>query len=118
LEAAAQSGDRRREADPDAPHGPLHDVPARPSIVVFICRDQANAKEFCRAADPVVTAAHAYGGELPGDWPYPARERMFFVAERDVHEGRLDGYALPALPPEVRDQQADGEGRAATARTG
>ena len=27
------------------------------------------------------------GGEYPTEWPYPARESMFFVAERDVHEG-------------------------------
>jgi hypothetical protein len=32
-------------------------------LVVFVCRDRPNAKEFCRAADPLVTAAHAYGGE-------------------------------------------------------
>lgn len=80
-----------------------------PPLVVFICRDQSNAKEFCRAADPVVTAAHAYGGELPSEWPYPARERMYFVAERDVHEGRLAGYALPAHPPDVRVAAADGD---------
>ena len=80
--------------------------------MVFICRDQSNAKEFCRAADPVVTSAHAYGGEWCGEWPHPARERMFFVAERQVHEGRLIGYALPALPPEVRVEQADGDPKA------
>ena len=34
---------------------------------VFVCRDQANAKEFCRAADSGVTAAHAYGGEYASD---------------------------------------------------
>jgi hypothetical protein len=60
-----------------------------PPLVVFVCRDQANAKEFCRAADPLVTAGHAYGGEYPSEWDYPARERMVFVAERDVHEGRI-----------------------------
>src|SRR4051812_864500 len=83
-----------------------------PPLVVFICRDQSNAKEFCRAADPVVTAALAYGGEYPAEWPYPARERMFFVAERDAHEGRLVGYALPTLPPEARVEQADGDAKA------
>jgi hypothetical protein len=80
-----------------------------PPVVVFVCRDQANAKEFCRAADSVVTAAHAYGGEYPSEWSYLGRERMFFVAERDVHDGRAVGYALPALPPEVRLVAADGE---------
>jgi hypothetical protein len=83
-----------------------------PPIVVFICRDQSNAKEFCRAADPVVTAAHAYGGEYRAEWGYPSRERMFFVAERDVHAGTLVGYALPELPPEVRVVQSDGNSQA------
>jgi hypothetical protein len=78
-------------------------------LVVFVCRDRANAKEFCRAAEPVVTAAHAYGGEYPSEWAYPGRERMFFVAERDVHDGRLAGYALPELPPDVRSVVADGD---------
>jgi hypothetical protein len=32
---------------------------------------------------------------------------MLFVAERDVHDGRLLGYALPALPPEVRAAVVD-----------
>jgi hypothetical protein len=83
-----------------------------PPLVAFICRDQSNAKEFCRAADPVVTAAHAYGGEYPAEWPRPARDRMFFVAERDAHEGRLVGYALPPEPPDVRVQRADGDVKA------
>jgi hypothetical protein len=80
-----------------------------PPLVVFVCRDQSNAKEFCRAADPVVTAAHAYGGEYPSEWRYLGRERMVFVAERDIHEGRLVAYALPSLPPEVRVAGADGD---------
>jgi hypothetical protein len=80
-----------------------------PPLVVFVCRDQANAKEFCRAADPVVTAGHAYGGEYPSEWAYPGRERVLFAAERDVHEGRLVGYVLPALPPEVRVVAGDNE---------
>jgi hypothetical protein len=78
-----------------------------PPLVVFVCRDQANAKEFCRAADPVVTAAHAYGGEYPSEWSYPGRERTFFVAERDIHDGRLVGYALARLPPDVRAAVTD-----------
>jgi hypothetical protein len=82
-------------------------------LVVFVCRDEDSAREFCRAADPVVTACHSYAGEYPGEWDYAARERMFFVAERAIHERRLDAYALPQLPPEVRVAQADGDRRAA-----
>jgi hypothetical protein len=85
-----------------------------PPLVVFVCRDQANAKEFCRAADPVVTAGHAYGGEYASEWDYPGRERMVFVAERDVHDGHTAGYTLPSLPPEVRVVAANGA-RSATA---
>jgi hypothetical protein len=38
---------------------------------------------------------------------------MFFVAERTIHEARLDAYRLPQLPSEVRAAQADGDRRAA-----
>jgi hypothetical protein len=38
---------------------------------------------------------------------------MSFVAERAIHEGRLDAYALPQLPPEVRVARADPNRRAA-----
>jgi hypothetical protein len=82
-------------------------------LVVFVCRDEDSAREFCRAADPVVTACHSYAGEYPGEWDYAGRERMFFVAERAIHEGSLDAYALPLLPPEVRVAQADGDRKAA-----
>jgi Replication-relaxation len=82
-------------------------------LVVFVCRDDESAREFCRAADPVVTACHSYAGEYPGEWEYAGRERMFFAAERAIHEGSLAAYALPRLPPEVRVAQADGDRRAA-----
>jgi hypothetical protein len=35
-----------------------------------------------------------------------------FVAERDVYEGRLRGYRVPRLPPEVRVSIAHGDPRA------
>jgi hypothetical protein len=82
-------------------------------LVVFVCRDDDSAREFCRAADPVVTACHSYAGEYPGEWDYAGRERMFFCAERAIHEGSLEAYALPRLPPEVRVARADGDRRAA-----
>jgi hypothetical protein len=53
---------------------------------------------------------HSYAGEYPGEWDYAGRERMFFVAERAIHEGSLEAYALPQLPPEVRVAQAAGLG--------
>jgi hypothetical protein len=53
------------------------------------------------ARDLVVTACHSYAGEYPGEWDYAGRERMFFVAERAIHQGSLEAYALPQLPPEA-----------------
>jgi hypothetical protein len=44
-------------------------------------------------------------GAYPGEWEYAGRERIFFVAERAIHERSLQAYALPQLPPEVRVAQ-------------
>jgi hypothetical protein len=71
-------------------------------LVVFVCRDRPRARECTRCADAVLSACRAYAGEYPVDWEYPGREGIMFVAERDVHEGRLCGYGVPRLPPEVR----------------
>ncbi|MGA8365505.1 MAG: replication-relaxation family protein [Solirubrobacteraceae bacterium] len=81
-------------------------------LVVFVCRDRARARECTRRADAVLTACRAYAGEYPADWEYPGREGVIFVAERDVYEGRLRGYRVPRLPPEVRVSIAHGDPRA------
>jgi hypothetical protein len=81
-------------------------------VVVFVYRDRARARECARCADAVLTACRAYAGEYPADWEYPGREGVMFVAERDAHEGRLCGYGVPRLPPEVRVSVAHGDPRA------
>jgi hypothetical protein len=83
-----------------------------PPLVVFVCRDRARARECAKGADLVLTACRAYAGEYPADWEYPGRERILFVAERDAHEGRLRGYGVPRLPPDVRSSTAHGDPRA------
>jgi hypothetical protein len=83
----------------------------RPSVV-FVCRDRARTRECARRADHLLTACRAYAGEYPSDWEYQGREGIVFVAERDVYEGRLSGYRVPPLPPEVRVSVADGDPRA------
>jgi hypothetical protein len=66
-------------------------------IVVFVCDDQALG--FLKLADTQVTGALGVKGtELP-EWQHPARERMFFVAERDLHSGTLRALRLPAHRP-------------------
>ncbi len=71
-------------------------------IVVFVCRDRARARECVRRADKVLTACRAYAGEYPQDWEYQGRTNILFAAERDAHEALLQGWHVPALPPEVR----------------
>jgi hypothetical protein len=78
-------------------------------VVVFVCRDRGRARECARNADSVLVACRAYAGEYPFDWEYPGRERILFVAERDVHEGLLRAYGVPPLPPEVRVTAAHGD---------
>jgi hypothetical protein len=73
-----------------------------PPRVVFVCADAASAAAAARLADATLTASQAYPGEDPRDWPRPGRERIFLVAERDLHEGRLHGLRVPALPPSLR----------------
>jgi Replication-relaxation len=84
-------------------------------LVVFVCRDRSRARACARAADAVLRACRAYAGEYPLDWGYVGRERIVFVAERDVHEGLLSAYGVPRLPPEVRVDEAHGDRRAGEA---
>lgn len=81
-------------------------------FVVFVCRDRGRARECARRADALLSACRAYAGEYPVDWEYPGREGIVFVAERDVYEGRLNGYGVPRLPPDVRVSVAHGDPRA------
>ncbi|HEY7892946.1 MAG TPA: replication-relaxation family protein [Solirubrobacteraceae bacterium] len=80
-----------------------------PPLVVFVCRDRSRARECARRADPVLVACRAYPGEYPSEWEYPGRERIFFVAERDIHEGLTRAYGVTPLPPTVRVALADGD---------
>ncbi len=84
----------RREAEP---------------FVVYVCRDRSHARSCARLGDAVLRACRAYAGEYPLDWEYPGRERMLFVAERDMHEGLRRAYGVPRLPPAVRVVEARGD---------
>lgn len=79
--------------------------------VVFVCRDRSRARECARRADRLLLASRAYAGEKPDRWQYLGRERILFVAERDVHEGLLGGYAVPRVPPHLTAGADAEEGR-------
>ena len=85
-------------------------------IVVFVCEDGDQALDFLKLADSQVTGAIGVKGTEIAEWQHPARERMFFVAERDLHSGTLRALRLPTHPPKVR--AALGEPADAAARAG
>jgi hypothetical protein len=80
-------------------------------IAVFVCRDRSSARECARRADRRLSACRAYAGEHPQDWEYQGRNRILFVAERDAHQGLLQGWRTPALPPDVRIAAMGGDPR-------
>jgi hypothetical protein len=71
-------------------------------IVVFVCEDGDQALDFLKLADRQVAGAIGVKGTELAEWQHPARERMFFVAERDLHSGTLRALRLPAHPPKLR----------------
>jgi Replication-relaxation len=84
-------------------------------MVVFLCRDRSRARDGARNADGILRACRAYAGEYPFDWEYPARGRVLFACERDMHASQSEAYGVPRLPPEVRVSAAGGDPRAGEA---
>jgi hypothetical protein len=84
-------------------------------LAVFVCGSRHRARECAQHADCTMRACRAYAGEYPFDWQYPGRERVLFVAERDLHEGLRRAYGIPRLPPSVRVVQARGDPQAGRA---
>ena len=73
-----------------------------PPTVVILCADRLRAEALARTADAVLVACLARIGRAPSDWCYPGREGVHFVAESDLHDGRLTGWRVPPLVPAVR----------------
>lgn len=75
---------------------------AEPPAAVFVCTDEDHVLAFARAADREVTGRLGRPGTAEQSWPYPGRERMLFVSERDVHEGSLRAWKLSPEPSVAR----------------
>jgi hypothetical protein len=75
-----------------------------PPAVVFICADAAAALERVHVADMLLTACLAEIGVSPADWARPGRAGIHFAAEAAAHEGVLDAWLVPELPPEAREE--------------
>ena len=92
------------------------ETPAAAPLVVFICRDRSRARRCAELADSALRACRAYAGEYPSSWEYVGRARTLFAAERDLHEGLVRAYGVPALPPAVRTTAHGGDPAAAEPR--
>ena len=71
--------------------------------VVFVCSTPEIAVAYARAADRELRGSIGITGSPAHERYYPARDHFYFVVESDLHDGRMDALALPALPPDVRD---------------
>ena len=80
----------------------------RPPDVVIVCADQAAARSRVTQADRVLSACLAEIGVAPAQWRRGGREGIRFVAEEELHRGRLSAWRVPVLPPQLRDG-AEGE---------
>jgi len=70
--------------------------------VIFVCQDERQLLRYMRTADQHLTARVAQAGVPESEWRCPARARVLFVLEGDIHMGRLDALGLPPLPPKLR----------------
>jgi hypothetical protein len=63
-------------------------------------------------ADETLTGRVGVMGAPADQWYYAGREHLFFADETDVHSGQLKAWALPSLPPSVRQQLSGDQGLA------
>jgi hypothetical protein len=73
-----------------------------PPTVVFVCADPHEALAAVTTADDVLSACVAQIGVAPARWPRGGRAGIHFVAEEDLHHGRLSSWQVPPLPPALR----------------
>jgi hypothetical protein len=80
---------------------------ARP-VVVFVYTDPRTLLASAEQADRTMTGRIGAMGSAPTDWYYAGRDHVFFAAEADLYQGSLAAFALPALPPAVRESLGHG----------
>ena len=72
-------------------------------MVAFVCRDERSLLGCAKVADELLTGRIGVMGAPADQWYYPGREHMLFARETDLHGGRLNVFALPSLPPSLRE---------------
>jgi hypothetical protein len=71
-----------------------------PPFVVFVCQDGGQRKQFMAVADRELTGHRWHPSVGPADFDYVGRRHVLFAVERDVHAGAMEGWRLPAFPPD------------------
>ncbi|MDQ4041104.1 MAG: replication-relaxation family protein [Actinomycetota bacterium] len=70
----------------------------RPPLLVFVCQDEDHQLRFLRAADHELVAYFSPRYSGAADHRYPARERMLFALEEDIHQARAVAMRVPPWP--------------------
>lgn len=72
-------------------------------ILIIVCQDIDTMRRYAHAADQTLKAAIGATGSPAHERYYPGREHTLLAIEQDIHHGQAVVYALPSLPPEVRE---------------
>jgi hypothetical protein len=68
-------------------------------FVVFVCQTPDQRQQFLATADHELSG-HLWPPHLdPGQHNYAGRRRILFALEHDAHDGLLEAWQLPVLPP-------------------
>ena len=74
-----------------------------PPVVVVVCDSLSRSLEVAALADGLLTSALARIGRSPARWERPGRTGVRIAAEGDLHRGDFSAWAVPPLPPALRE---------------
>lgn len=82
----------------------------RPPVVIFVAPTTKILERQLQVADYTLTAQSGRQREGPENWgPPPARNRIYFALESDLHKGSTRVYRVPEHPPATRLALASNE---------
>ncbi len=72
-------------------------------VVLFLFTDEQDMRSNAEVADRMLDGRLGVMGTPLNEWYWPGREHIFFALEENVHYGSLRCFALPGLPPKIRE---------------
>jgi hypothetical protein len=70
-----------------------------PPLVVFVCQTPDQRQQFLETADQELSGHLWHPSVDPVHHQYAGRRRILFALEHDAHDGLLEAWQLPVLPP-------------------